>query len=126
MNLIKRWAYLPVGLGVIVLLFVITSLFDVVINVFYPRFYSTAAFIVSFGTGGIFAGVLGYTQAVSWAPVKNEFTRWSIIIMTWIIALLFIFPLSIYEGGEYQAAFIAYGITMALSSLLFVKGKVDM
>jgi len=126
MNFIKRWYYLPLGLLVIVILFIVTSLFDIAISVLYSRFYSTAAFVVSFGVGGIFASFLCYTNAIGHAPVKNEFARWSIIILTWITALVFIFPLATLEGGEYKAAFMAYGITMALTTLLFMKGRVDM
>jgi hypothetical protein len=37
--------------------------------------------------------------------------------------LLFFFLLAKMEGGEYEPAFKAFGAMMALSSLLFVKGK---
>jgi hypothetical protein len=125
MNLSNRLLSLIIGLGIIILLFTITSLFDIVIAVFYSRFYSTAAFVTTFGVGGVFAGIFSYSKAVGHASVKNEFTRWSVIIFIWIIALLFIFLLSAIEGGEYKAAFISYGITMALTTLLFVKGKLE-
>jgi hypothetical protein len=68
---------------------------------------------------------MGYTYAIAQALVKNEFTRWSLIILLIITGLLFFLLLAKIEGGEYEAAFKAYGATMALSSLLFVKGKVD-
>lgn len=126
MNLSNRLLSLTIGLGIIILLFTITSLFDIVIAVFYSRFYSTAAFVVTFGVGGVFAGIFSYSRAVGYASVKNEFTRWSVIIFIWIIALLFIFLLSTLEGGEYKTAFISYGITMALTTLLFVKGKLEL
>lgn len=126
MNFIKHCIYPAVCLGVIILFFTITGLFDIVLAVFYSRFYSTAAFIVTFGVGGVFACIFCYTKAVQFAPAKNEFTRWSIIIFTWIISLLFIFLLSALEGGEYEAAFISFGITLALTTLLFVKGKVEL
>jgi hypothetical protein len=124
MNFSNRFLSLIIGLGIIILLFVITSLFDIVIAVFYSRFYSTAAFVVTFGVGGVFAGVFSYSRAVGYAADKNEFTRWSIIILIWITAALFIYPLSALEGGEYRSAFISFGITLALTTLLFVKGKV--
>lgn len=124
MNFSNRFLSLTIGLGIIILLFVITSLFDIVIAVFYSRFYSTAAFIVTFGVGGIFAGVFSYSYAVGYAAVKNNFTRWSVIILIWVTAALFIYPLSALEGGEYRSAFISFGITLALTTLLFVKGKV--
>ena len=104
MNFSNRFLSLTIGLGIIILLFVITSLFDIVIAVFYSRFYSTAAFIVTFGVGGIFAGVFSYSYAVGYAAVKNNFTRWSVIILIWVTAALFIYPLSVLEGGEYRSA----------------------
>ena len=124
MNFNNRFLSLAIGLGTIILLFIITSLLDIVIAVFYSRFYSTAAFIVTFGVGGVFAGVFSYSSAVGYAVIKNEFTRWSVIILIWVAAALFIYPLSVLEGGEYKAAFISYGVTLALTMLLFVKGKV--
>jgi len=116
--------YLPLCLLTILLTFVATSLLDVVLAVFYPRFYSSVLFVVSFGVGGVFAAVLGYDKAINASPLKNEMARWSTILSIWIMALLFIFLLSVLEGGEYKNAFIAFGITMALSTLLFVKGEV--
>jgi hypothetical protein len=107
-------------------MFVVTSLFDIVIAVFSARFYSTAAFVVTFGVGGVFAGIFCYSRAVGYAAVKNEFTRWSVIILIWVTAALFIYPLSVLEGGEYQAAFISYGVTLALTTLLFMKGKIEL
>jgi len=123
-NVTKRWMYLPLCLLTILLTFVATSLLDVVLAVFYPRFYSSVLFVVSFGVGGVFAAVLGYDKAINASPLKNEMARWSTILSIWIMALLFIFLLSVLEGGEYKNAFIAFGITMALSTLLFVKGEV--
>ncbi len=125
MNVTKRWMYLPLCLLTILLTFMVTSLVDVVLAVFYPRFYSSVLFVVSFGVGGVFAAVLGYGKAINASPLKNEMTRWSTIVSIWITALLFIFLLSVLEGGEYKLAFISFGITMALSALLFVKGKVE-
>ena len=125
MRHIKRWGYLPAGLFIIILFFTGTSIFDIVINAVYPRFYSTAAFIVIFGVGGIFAGVFCYTKSIDWSPVKNEVTRWSVIILMILTGLAFFFPLAALEGGEYEAAFRSYGFTLAITSLLFVKGKVE-
>lgn len=125
MNLKNRLISLLLGLGIIVFMFVVTSLFDIVIAVFYSRFYTTAAFVVTFGVGGVFASFFSYSKTVEYAAVKNEFTRWSAIILIWVTAALFIFPLSVLEGGEYRAAFIAYGVTLALTTLLFIKGKIE-
>lgn len=126
MHLIKKWGYLPAAIGIVVLAFTLISLFDILIAVFYSRFYSTAAFIVIFGVGGIFAGIYCYSISVSLAPVKNEFTRWSVIILIIITGLAFFFPLASLEGGEYEAAFRSFGVTVALSTLLFTKGKVEL
>jgi hypothetical protein len=126
MNFTNRVLSLLLGLGIIILMFVVTSILDIVIAVFYARFYSTAAFVVTFGVGGVFAGIFSYARAVGYAAVKNEFTRWSIIILIWVTAALFIYPLSVLEGGEYQAAFISYGVTLALTTLLFIKGKIEL
>ena len=126
MSLIKRWGYLPAVIGIIVLAFTLISLFDILIAVFYSRFYSTAAFIVIFGVGGIFAGIYCYSISIALAPVKNGFTRWSVIILMIITGLAFFFPLATLEGGEYEAAFKSFGVTLALSTLLFMKGKVEL
>ena len=126
MNFTNRLISMLLGLGTMIVMFVVTSLFDIAIAVFYARFYSTAAFVVTFGVGGIFACIFSYSKAVGYAAVKNEFTRWSVIILIWITAALFIYPLSILEGGEYQAAFTSYGVMLALTTLLFIKDKIEL
>ena len=123
MNFSNRLISLLMGLGGMFTVFTLTSLFDIVIAAIYPRFYAAAAFIVTFGVGGVFACIFSYSWAVGYAAVKNEFTRWSVIILIWVTAALFIYPLSVLEGGEYKAAFISYGVTLALTTLLFIKGK---
>lgn len=110
---------------VILLTFVIVSLFDIVLAVLYARFYSNAAFIVTFGVGGVFAAVLGYMYGIEQANVKNELARWGLIILIIVTGFLFFFPLAKLEGGEYEAAFKAFGATLALTALLFTKGKVE-
>lgn len=117
---------LLLSLGIILLMFFLISVFDIVLSVLYSRFYSTAAFVTTFGVGGVFACVFSYSNGVEYAIIKNEFARWRIIVMIWITAILFIYPLSVIEGGEYQAAFISYGITLALTSLFFIKGKIEL
>ncbi len=126
MNFTNRLVSLLIVLGTIIIIFTLTSLFDIVIASIYPRFYSTAAFVVTFGVGGIFACIFSYSWAVGYAAFKNEFTRWSVIILIWITAALFMYPLSVLEGGEYKVAFISYGITLALTTLLFIKGKIEL
>lgn len=107
----------------IFLVFVITSLFDVILVFFFPRFYSNAAFITTFGVGGIFAGTMGYMNGMERSIKKNETARWGFISLLIIIGLLFFFLLAKLEGGEYEPAFKSFGATLAISSLLFVKGK---
>lgn len=123
MNFMNRLKYLSIGLGVILALFIAASLLDIILASVYARFYSTAAFIVIFGVGGVFAGVFCYTIALGMAIVKNENTRWSIIIMMIATGIAFFFFLSVAEGGEYEAALRSFGATLSLTSLLFIKGK---
>ena len=89
------------------------------------RFYSTAAFVVMFGVGGVFAACFGYFTGMEHARQKNEMARWSLIITLITLGLLFFFLLAKLEGGEYEIAFKAFGATMALGSLLFIQGKPD-
>ncbi|NOT51235.1 MAG: hypothetical protein HOP10_08150 [Chitinophagaceae bacterium] len=109
----------------IIIVFVAVSLLDIVISAFYLRFYTSAAFIVTFGVGGVFAAVLGYTYGTEQAPEKNETIRWTIIIFLVLCGLLFFFLLSKIEGGEYKPAFMAYGITLVSGSFLFIKNKLE-
>jgi len=124
MKILHRWKYLIVCLGIILLLFVIASIFDILLVFLNPRFYSNALFIVCFGVAGVFAAFIGYVQSISIAVEKNEFARWSLIILMIIIGLLFFFPLAILEGGEFKAAFKVYGLPLALCTGFFMKGKV--
>lgn len=103
--------------------FVITSLLDVLLVFFFPRFYSNASFIVIFAVGGIFAGVMGYMNGMEASISKNETARRGFISLLILAGLLFFFLLAKMEGGEYEAPFKAFGATLALSSLLFVKGN---
>lgn len=114
-----------VCLAVICLLFIAVSLLDIVIAFFYARFYSNAAFIVTFGVGGVFAAAFGYTLGISYSKYKNETTRWALIITMFISGILLYFLLAKLEGGEYEAPFKAFGATLALGSLLFLKGDVE-
>ena len=112
-------------LSVIIIVFTVVSLIDILIAVVYSRFYSNAAFVVSFGVGGIFGAVFGYFSAIDHATRKDESARWTIISTLIICGIVFFFLLARLEGGEYEPAFKAYGATLALGSLLFIKGKVD-
>lgn len=108
---------------VIIIVFVAVSLLDVLVSVLYARFYSTAAFITTFAVGGVFAAVLGFQAGVDTAAKKDEMTRWGLIVFLIGSGLLYFLVLSKLEGGEYEAAFKGYGVTLALGSLFFVKGK---
>jgi hypothetical protein len=124
MNLWTRWRYLLLCIVMIIVAFVTVGIFDIVISAIYSGFYSNAAFIITFGVGGIFASFISYGMAVEHAPVKNEFTRWSLIATIITLGVLFFFVLAPLEGGEYKTPFKAFGTTLALTALLFVKGKI--
>ena len=101
------------------------SFLDILLVFFYPRFYSNAAFIVTFGVGGIFAGVLGYMYGMEKAMEKNDTARWILISLLILTGLIFFFLLAKLEGGQYEPAFKSFGATLAISGLLFAKGKPD-
>jgi hypothetical protein len=125
MKLVKQWKSLLTAACIIIIIYVLVSFLDITIAFFYSRFYSPAAFIVTFGVGGIFAAVFAYFYGIRLAPEKNELARWSLILTMIAIGLFFFFFLAKMEGGEYEPAFKAFGATLALGSLLFVRGKVD-
>jgi hypothetical protein len=111
--------------GMIFLLLVVTSLLDIFLVFTSQRFYSNALFIVTFGVGGVFAAVFAYMKGIERSVQKDETARWSLVLFIIFSGILFWFLLSRLEGGEYEVPFKAYGLTLALTSLLFVKGKVD-
>ena len=123
MNYLKQFKSILATIIVIFLVFIITSLFDIILVFFFPRFYSTAAFITTFAVGGVFAGSMGYMYGMERSIQKNETARRGFISLLITIGLLFFFLLAKMEGGEYEPAFKAFGATVALSSLLFVKCK---
>lgn len=125
MNLARLLKPLLACICIIIIVFVAVSLLDILIAVFFARFYTNAAFIITFGVGGVFAATLAYTGGMDFFSIKDEWARWFLIIMLIITGFIFFFPLAKLEGGEYEAAFKAYGATLALGSLLFVKGTVD-
>lgn len=113
-----------VTFATIIVVFVAASVFDVLLAVVSLRFYSRAAFIVVFGVAGVFAGTMSYTNGIGIVAKKNEYARWSLIIFIIIIGILFFFLFAKLEGGEYEVAFKAFGVTTALSSWLFARGKI--
>src|SRR5688500_17959262 len=101
MNFFKQLRPLLALVCVVIITLIAVSLLDILIAVFYSRFYTNAAFIVTFGVAGVFAAAYGYTLGIQFAPEKNELARWSLISYMIIIGLFFFFFLSRIEGGEY-------------------------
>lgn len=125
MSLLKLLRSVGIALGVIAIVFIVASIFDIIMAVIHTRFYSNLAFIVIFGVAGIFAALLSYTYAIGAAVEKNQLVRWTIIITNIIAGLAFAFPLAAMEGGEYEAAFRSYGITLGLGTLFFARLKLE-
>lgn len=111
------------AVAVIVIVFVAVSLLDIVIAVVYARFYTTAAFVTTFAVAGVFAAVLGYMYGMEQAGDDKSTTHWLLIVFHLLCGTVFFFLLARLEGREYGPAFKAYGITLALGSLLFVTNK---
>jgi drug/metabolite transporter (DMT)-like permease len=82
--------------------------------------YTNAVFIVVFGVGGIFAGILGYMAALDRITPGDRLTSVAILAMQIIIGLLFFFPIAAIEGGEYRVPFKAFGCMLVLSSVFFL------
>ncbi len=125
MRLLQQWKSLLAAIVTIVALFIAASIMDMILSSLFGRFYSTAAFIVTFGVAGIFAATLAYSYGIKLSPEKNEWARWSLIITNITIGLLSFFFVSVTEGGEYEAAFKSFGVTLALANLFFIKSKLD-
>jgi len=125
MDIIKQWKYLLTCINIIIAMFMTFSFIFVLFSVLNTHFYSSVSLIITFGAGGIFAAVFSYYDSLNRAPVKNEIVRWSIIITMLLAALLFIFFLSPIQGREYESAFTSFGSTLGFSSLLFMRGKME-
>jgi membrane-bound acyltransferase YfiQ involved in biofilm formation len=113
------------GAAIILLMFVIVSILDIIIAVLNARFYSNAVFITIFGVGGVFATVFAYMMGIEKANHKSETARWALISVIILLGVLFFFPLAKIEGGEYKAAFKSYGLMIALTTFVFMRGKID-
>jgi hypothetical protein len=125
MKLLRNGVPILICAATIIVVFIAVSLLDIVISVMYARFYSNAAFVVTFGVGGIFAAVLGYMNGNARAPEKNGITRWLLIAFLFLTGICFFFYLAKLEGGEYEAAFKGFGATLSLASLLFLKEDIS-
>jgi hypothetical protein len=110
-------------IGIAILLFVAVSLFDIFLAVWKGRFYTSASFVVLFGVGGVFASVFGYTYGIEGFKLKDEKARWTVILTEIALGAIFWFLLAPIEGGEYAPVMKSYGLMLALTSLIFIKGK---
>ncbi len=120
MNKLKPYV---ICLGIIIAGLVLASLLDIVLAALMPRFYSTAAFIVIFGVAGIIVSLLCFVTATDLGNKPGMKLKWPIIIFLACTGIIFFTLLAKFEGGEYRAAFQSYGVTLALSSFIFVKEK---
>ncbi len=111
--------------AITLLMFVIVSILDIIIALLNARFYSNAAFITIFGVGGVFATVFAYMIGIERANPKNETARWTLLSVIILLGILFFFPLAKIEGGEYKAAFNSYRLMIALTTIVFMRGKID-
>ena len=109
----------------LVALFLLVSLVDVVMIFLYPRFYSLLLFICSFGVAGVFAGLFAYGAGRQQIPSINRRQETLVFALVSLMGILFVFPLSLLEGGEYEPAFKAYGIGTLLGSFLVYRLKPD-
>lgn len=108
-------------LFVLAVAFVAVSLFDILLAVLYLRFYTTAAFIVIFGVGGIFAGVLAYSAGIFFIKENTPSTRWLVGGFILLAGLIFVLLLARLEGGEYEAAFRSFGITSGIAAFVMAR-----
>jgi hypothetical protein len=125
MGIIKQWKYLLACVNIIVAMFLAVSFIFVLFSVLNSHFYSSGSLIITFGAGGIFTAVFSYYDSMNHAQERTEFTRWSVIITKILASLIFFFFLSPIEHCEYESAFKSFGTTLAFSSFLFVRGKME-
>ncbi len=111
--------------GIVALLFIVVSIFDIFLAMFRGRFYTDITMVVLFGVAGVFAAIFGYSYGIKQFKEKNELARWTLIITELALGGLFWFLLSPLEGGEYGPVMKSYGLILAITSLIFIKGKAD-
>jgi len=100
MNIIRQWKSILVSIIVIAVMFFLVSVFDILLAVLSMRFYSTVAFIVLFGVGGIFAALFSYSYGIGIASQKDKWTRWSVLGSIVSTGLLFFFFLAPWRVGN--------------------------
>jgi hypothetical protein len=116
--------HLLIALAGIFVVLLLTSLVDILLSFLYLRFYSRVLFAMLFGVGGVFAAILAYGWAFELAKPADEHTllvRRSLFITLVVCGLSLAFLLAPLEGGEYELAFRAFGITLALTGLGMAK-----
>jgi len=121
MNILQQWRSLLAAIVIIVLLFIAASILDIILSSVFARFYTIGVFIAAFGVAGIFAALLAFSYGMKLSPEKNEWARWALIITNIVIAVVFF--LAVPRGDEFEPAFKSFGVTLALTSLFFVKSK---
>ena len=124
MNILKQWRSILTVIIVIIIFLIITSIFDIVISSIFIRFYFNLTFIVIFGVGGIFDGLFSYSYGIKKAHEKNNSAKRTVIATIIFCGLLFFFILS-GQDKEYEPAFKAYGIALALTTLFSAKDKIE-
>ncbi len=95
------------------------SLLDIFTAAMYPRGYSVALFVVTFGVAGIFATMISYTSGIDYAPKKDRKASAVLISCTVLIGLVMFFFIARVEGGEYEGPFKAFGIMQVLTNGVF-------
>ena len=123
MDIVKYWKPILTVLIVIFIILIITSVANILISAVFIRFYTDLTFIVIFGVGGIFAGLVGYSYGIERATEKDALSKWVLIITLIISGLLFFFYFSGLDESEYETAFKAYGAALIISCLYIAKSK---
>ncbi len=108
-------------LAIIIGGFVVASILDIIIAVLRSRFYSEAAFVVTFAVAGIFAACIAYINISEMPAYKSSATHYTILGLLMGCGLLFFLLLARLEGGEYEVAFKGYGAALFFTSFLFFR-----
>jgi len=124
MKFLQLWKPVLVALITVFIVFAAAGIFDIILAVLHPRFYSNAAFCVIFGVAGIFASIFAFSYGKAAATEQNKTTRWVLTVTIIIAALVFFFVLAPIENDEYEWACRSFAITLAAASLFFAKEKI--
>lgn len=124
MKIFQLWKPVLVALLTVSIIFVAAGIFDIILAVIHPRFYSNAAFCVVFGVAGIFASIFAYSYAKPFMAEGNKTARWTLPITIIIASLVFFFVLAPNKNAEYEWACKSFAITLATATLFFAKEKI--